>query len=357
MSGQAIFTSGDSRGYIGEMPARISSQLLGKAQQLLSPEVLAVIGKSPKARLPDATWARLSPEQRAMVLEVRKNLNDGFENTERPQDGERARSTGERRDATPYAGRDPLTSTGQVSAAAGPDPQTGLDPVAMNELFGAAVDTTGLEQFEGEGLLLELRKRFYSRHVTLDYRTAREKMFTVIDNDGQGNVKDVYAGRTIKNVNGIPNAEGPNGFNTEHTWPQSQLKAAGKGAAVSDLHHLYPSETFANGKRGHIPFGWVKRVEWQTPDGQSKLGYNERGQMVWTAPEGHRGNIARAMFWVAAAYELDIPPEEEAVLREWAREDPVDDQERARNEAIQKVQGDLNPFVVMPGLIDKVQDF
>ena len=342
--------------YIAVMPSRISSQLLGKAQQLLSPELLETIGENPKARLPETTWAQLSREQRAMVLEVRKNLNDGFENRERLQDGDRARNTGERRESTPYAGRDPLSSTTAVAAAAGPDPRTGLDPVAMREIFGGTVDTTGLESFEGEGLLQELRKRFYSKHVTLDYKAARHQMFTVIDNHG-GEVKDVYAGRTLKNVTGIPNAEGPNGFNTEHTWPQSQLKAAGKTAAVSDLHHLYPTESFANHKRGHIPFGWVKNVEWQTPDGKSKLGYDAGGQMVWTAPEGHRGNIARSMFWIAAAYELHIPSDEEAVLREWSREDPVDPAELARNEAIQKVQGDLNPFVLNPALIDKVRDF
>ncbi len=333
------------------MASRISSQLLGKAQRLLSREVLAAVEARPSELLPDAMWKGLSPEQRAMVQQLRRNLRDGFE-PEAPV-VERSRATGERREATPFAGTDPIAS---VSAAPQPNPTTGLDPVAMHELFGATVDTAGLDAFEGQELLDELRRRFFARHVTLDYRQARHVMFTVIDNEG-GNVRDVYAGRTIRNVSGIPNPEGPDGFNTEHTWPQSELKEAGKNAAISDLHHLFPVEAFANTKRGHVPFGWVTQVEWQTPDGKSKLGYDAKGQLVFQAPEGHRGNIARALFWVSTAYQLKIDADEEAVLREWDKADPVDDKERARNEAIQKVQGDLNPFVLMPGLADRVKDF
>jgi endonuclease I len=223
----------------------------------------------------------------------------------------------------------------------------------MKDLFGGVVDTAGLEKLEGQPLLDELKDRFFSHHVVLDYSAARKRMFGEIDNQG-GKVVDVYAMRTFPG-GGIPKAEGANGFNTEHTWPQSKLKEAGKHDAISDLNHLFPVETFANGKRGHVPFGWVKKVEWE--NGHSKLGLDDKGQRVFTPPEIHRGNVARAMFWIATAYELDIPADEEAVLKQWAKEDPVDPHERARTEAVAKVQGDANPFVLHPELVDKVKDF
>lgn len=236
----------------------------------------------------------------------------------------------------------------------GPAPQAALDPNAMNELFGNVVETAGLETLSGRALIDELRRRFYSKHVTLDYSTARRFMFTQIDNE-QGDVRDVYTSRVINDVTRIPRADGGESFNTEHTWPQSQLKRAGKGAAVSDLHHLFPVDTMANGKRGSFPFGQVQRVEWEKNG--SKLGRDADGDMVFTPPAGHRGDVARAMFWISAAYNLPIGGEEEAVLREWAAEDPVDAREQTRNARIAEVQGDLNPFVVAPQLVEQVADF
>jgi hypothetical protein len=308
---------------------------------LLSREVLDSISEKPFEKLPDAMWRGLSPAQRAMVQEVRRLAQDGFE-----QAAGKAQPAPE--PVTPFAGTDPIAGT-----APAPDPVTGLDPTAMRELFGAVVDTKGLEKFEGEELLHQLRDRFFVKHVALDYTTARRHMFGEIDNEG-GKVHDVYADRTFP-AGRIPDADGPNGFNTEHTWPQSKLKEAGKHDAISDLHHLFPVEAFANGKRGHVPFGWVKTVEWE--NGVSKLGRDAKGQVVFTPPEIHRGNVARAMFWIATAYELDIPPDEEAVLREWAKTDPVDPHELKRTQDIAKVQGDANPFVLHPELADKVKDF
>lgn len=334
------------------MPGRIPPSLLGKAQQVLSQTVIEQMTAKPNARLPDDVWAQLSKPERAMVLELRKGVRDGFEPDAAPV--ERTRSTGERSVATPFAGNDPIA--GAAPAAQGLNPNTGLDPQAMHEIFGGVVDTTGLETFEGQGLIDELRKRFFSHHVTLDYSTARQRMFTEVDNDG-GQVDDVYANRTLNDVHGIPKAEGPNGFNTEHTWPQSKLKAAGKPGALSDLHHLFPVESFANGKRGHVPFGWVQTVQWENKASGAKLGEDAHGQVVFTPPEKHRGDVARALFWISTAYQLHIPNDEEAVLKQWAHEDPVSDKERSRNEKIAKVQGDLNPYVVIPELADKVQDF
>ncbi|MBX7100155.1 MAG: endonuclease [Myxococcaceae bacterium] len=321
------------------MALSLPPTLLLAAQRGLPPDVLATVSADPTGQLPGALWAQLSDEQRRMVRTVRSQLRDGFEARTAPSP-----EVTEPRGQVHLVGADPLGSA----------PATPNDPEAMHVLFGAVVDTTGLEAFEGEALLAELRRRFFGRHVTLDYHDARVALFTRVD-AAHGVVRDVYAGRVLDGVNGIPDAEGTQRFNTEHTWPQSQLKAAGKDAAVSDLHHLFPVDTTANGKRANLPFGEVVTEHWR--GGESRLGLDAHGTLVFEPPPGHRGDVARAMFWIADAYELDIPPDEEAVLRRWAAADQVDEPERARNQRVAEVQGDLNPFVVQPELSARVEDF
>ena len=56
-------------------------------------------------------------------------------------------------------------------------------------------------------------------------------------------------------------------------------------------------------------------------------------------------------------YELSIPSAEERVLREWNEQDPPDQIERERNELIQSVQGNRNPFVDFPHLAHRIDNF
>lgn len=217
---------------------------------------------------------------------------------------------------------------------------------------GDAGAYAAIENLSDNALRVAL-KTMVDGHTSLGYDTARDVMLGVtgtFDLTG-GMLECVYTGKKVA----PDGTRTPNGFNTEHTWPQSQLKAQGKDAAVSDLHHLFPVDTTANGKRANLPFGEVVTEHWR--GGGSRLGLDARGVLVFEPPVEHRGNVARAMFWIADAYELDIPPEEEAVLRRWAAADPVDDAERARNQRIAEVQGDLNPFVEHPSLSEQVDDF
>lgn len=57
-----------------------------------------------------------------------------------------------------------------------------------------------------------------------------------------------------------------------------------------------------------------------------------------------KGNVACALFYFAVRYETTISPEEEASLRRWHNDDPVDQEEMDRNNGIEKIQGNRNPF-------------
>lgn len=190
--------------------------------------------------------------------------------------------------------------------------------------------------------LVDKLREISAYQVGLDYREARQQMFTKIDNVA-GEVECVYTGRKGR-YNSLPSDRD---MNCEHTWPQSH---GAVGIAKSDLHHLFPTDSSANSTRGSLPFGQVSNAEWA--EGGSKCD----GDVFEIRPE-HRGNAARAKFYFAVRYGKQIGAEEEATLREWNKEDPIDAAEKARNDKIENLQHNRNPFIDHPEFIDRISDF
>jgi len=213
---------------------------------------------------------------------------------------------------------------------------------ALDELLGLA-KANGYPL--AQGVRGDLQAKF-SQHTYLAYRPAREHMFSTIDNR-DGWVEGVYTGLMVETA-GIPDHII---MNCEHTWPRSELF----GAAETDLHHLFPTSSVANSKRSSFPFGMVASTTWE--DGGSKLGLDADGNTVFEVRPSNRGNTARAKFYVSVMYSLEIPDTEEATLRAWSQEDPVDATEQARNTAVEAVQGNRNPFIDDPSLIAQIADF
>lgn len=207
-----------------------------------------------------------------------------------------------------------------------------------------------LDGLRDEALKIAIRHNG-SDHLALSYTGARYALFAILDND-TGVVTGVYTGRDVQ-TRGIPDADSNEKMNTEHTWPRS--RGVKNTPANSDLHHLFPTDTDANSQRSNLPFGEVIEVQWQ--EGESKLGLDKDGEEVFEPPDGHKGNVARALFYVSSVYGLPIDPAEEAVLRRWHRADPVDGRERSRNSAIADVQGNRNPFIDDPRLVRRIADF
>ena len=204
---------------------------------------------------------------------------------------------------------------------------------------------------EGPALIRALRKTTDDK-VNLGYRPAREAMFGTTDNN-KGIVEGVYTGRKVKTQR-IPSAQGENGMNTEHAWPQS--KGVKGTPARYDLHHLFPSNAFANSKRGSFPFGEVvKGQRWE--EAGSKLGRNAAGTVVFEPRAEKKGDIARALFYVSTMYELAMTEAEENVLRKWHDEDPPSEEELERNTLIAEFQGNRNPFVDDPSLVHRIERF
>lgn len=193
-----------------------------------------------------------------------------------------------------------------------------------------------------DSALRQFLVKLISNHHPIGYQEAQDAVFSDVDNHN-GQVECVYTGRKLA-CSGEPPATN---MNLEHTWPQSQ---GATGIAKADLHHLFPTDSKANGIRGNLPFGKVSQPNWQ--EGGSMC---DRSRFE-VRPE-QRGDTARAKFYFAVRYNKSIGPNEEAVLREWNREDPPDEKEQKRNDRIQNIQSNRNPFIDHPEFIDRISDF
>lgn len=147
-------------------------------------------------------------------------------------------------------------------------------------------------------------------------------------------------------------------INIEHTWPKSKFSNSFPlDLQKGDLHHLFPSNAPANALRSSYPFGMVKNVEDGIKNCPSKLGVSADGDLVFEPAVKHRGNVARALFYFSLRYQMVIHPNQEDVLRQWHKLDPVDADEIERNNGIFIVQKNRNPFVDFPDLVSVIKDF
>lgn len=204
------------------------------------------------------------------------------------------------------------------------------------------------------------------RHTPIGYDRARVFLlgyFYLVQNGGSYGVRDVYCERVYGPNDFRGRKPGPqmipdhNVVNVEHTWPKSRF--SGRFPAeeqMSDLHHLYPTDSQMNAIRSSFQFGEVA-TEAHLPCATASFGRSARGTVMFEPPEAHKGNVARALFYFSTRYQLQIAPEEEAFLRMWNQQDPVDQEEMTRNNEIHKAQGSRNPFIDHPDLAMRIRDF
>lgn len=240
----------------------------------------------------------------------------------------------------------PFTATATISS--GIDRHSSDLEVSVGEHLAGTISST----LQDEALLSTLRQNFKPKN-SLSYGEAREQLFSYVDNDG-GAVRCFYTAREVK-TDHIPDAGGKTQMNTEHSFPKSWLHHHPQ--AITDLHHLFPTDTHTNSMRSSYAFGDVVNVEWVAPGGTAKLGKDAEGHTVFEPPPEHKGNIARALFYISTIYGFHLSAQQENVLRQWHEQDPVDDGERARNGRVAKVQGNRNPFVDAPELVKRISDF
>ncbi len=212
--------------------------------------------------------------------------------------------------------------------------------------------------------------------------------YKTTDRRDDGKLRDWYSKVTNYEIGG--SKQGANygsegdAYNREHTVPQSWF--GGDSPMKSDLVHVVPTDGYVNNRRSNWPFAEVTNVSYQSSGGYCKLGSSKTPGYSGTAFEPGddiKGDLARIYFYMATCYEDQcagwtsgegdyvFSNENQGfknwvvdMLMAWSKLDPVDDVERARNDAVQttevttkngkKKQNNRNPFVDYPGLEDYI---
>ena len=163
-------------------------------------------------------------------------------------------------------------------------------------------------------------------------------------------------------------------MNREHCFPKSWWGGSTSVPAYVDLFHLYPSEAEANQAKSNHPLGEV--VTSTFDNGVIKVGYASTGQgggssKVFEPSNDYKGDFARTYFYVVTCYQNltwasknmymleqnDYPtlkPWAIDLLLKWHRADPVSQKELDRNEAVYSFQGNRNPFIDYPDLVEYI---
>ncbi|WP_246863056.1 endonuclease [Dolichospermum sp. UHCC 0315A] len=245
---------------------------------------------------------------------------------------------------------DPLVAT--INLTSGQNP--GANPIVIP----SGTSSNIFPSLKGLSLQEEIRQS-YSPTRTIGYGAARDKMFGDIDNQN-GKVIDIYGGRviTLDDGNDPSQAAGSQGFNTEHSWPQS--KGAGQEPQRSDLHHLFPSDAKINGERGNKVFAeipddktkkWLKGDISQTNKPTASINeFSESTNSLFEPRESVKGDLARAVFYFYTIHKSQADDsyfaEQKQTLCNWNKLDPPSSTEIARSNSIAALQGNENPFVI-----------
>lgn len=200
-----------------------------------------------------------------------------------------------------------------------------------------------------------------------------------------GRILDVYRNASYQKY-GAGNTE----YNREHTWPKSYgfTNDTSTNYPYTDAHMLFLSDSGYNSSRGNKPY--ADCVTGCTE--KTTLAYNGAGggsgvfpgnsnwydTTYWQTWGDRKGDVARALLYMDVRYEggthgVTGAAEPDLVLTDdpgliqasssnlsvaymgrladllrWHQEDPVDDKERLRNEAVYSYQGNRNPFIDHP---------
>lgn len=170
-----------------------------------------------------------------------------------------------------------------------------------------------------------------------------------------------------------PNKLGDSGcsLNIEHCLPKSWWGGI-VNEAYKDLYNLNPSDQRANSQKSNYAPGHVKKGD-KFDNGSFRMdaakssGY---GYICWEPAEEYRGDFARTYFYMATAYEylewtaypqyisntnyLMFSDSIQKVLLDWHRADPVSNKELCRMDMISDIQGNRNPFIDYPELVEYI---
>ena len=208
-------------------------------------------------------------------------------------------------------------------------------------------------------------------HIEFPYTSSSTDTWDILqesdaDPSNSNNVILVY---TRESVNGPQEYNGGSGWNREHIWAKSRGDFGTEIGEGTDVHNLRASNVQVNSTRTNYSFDNCTTNSCNQTYGNS---YSSTA-LVFEPRDEDKGDVARIIFYMDIRYEgdsgeLDLEMTENilsissklprhgvrSTLLEWHQSDPVDDFERNRNDVIYSYQGNRNPFIDHPELVDYI---
>ncbi|AEA44723.1 endonuclease [Fluviicola taffensis] len=194
-------------------------------------------------------------------------------------------------------------------------------------------------------------------HTVISYTNYKITLMTQFEvrdtTDGRSLVVCSYTGE--RKIFNDPFDWTAQGYSREHTYSHSWMPTnpADNPAKpeYSDQHNLYPvNQNQANSPRSNLPMNVITgNVLFTYLEGRTGM---NGSQMVYEPRNAQKGNAARAMFYMATAYNgisgnnWKLPvAQDQNILKTWHLADLPDNYEIARNEYIFSQQNNRNPYV------------
>jgi len=235
---------------------------------------------------------------------------------------------------------------------------------AQNSYYNTCVGLSGL-------MLKQELHNIIKDHSVYSYSQVKDILKeSDEDPNNSENIILVYTGNSINKLDFASNSQ-QDFWNREHVWPKSHGDFGPGGVfstpAFTDVHNLKPSDVSVNSLRSDKDFDVggviVLNGDVETECFSTNLTFEPRDDV--------KGDIARIIFYMDVRYESgssepDLTPVDYitnypdpeigilSTLLSWHVEDPPDLFEQNRNDVIYSWQGNRNPFIDFPDLVDLI---
>ena len=210
---------------------------------------------------------------------------------------------------------------------------------------------------------------------TVTYKNLRADL-TGVDYREDGTVWDMYSDCAFGVKQYCYNTdvtEACNCYNREHVVPQSYWANDNSKKMRTDLFNVIPADAVANETRSAWAYGEVTGTTSWT-NGVSTLGYGTYGNNTFEPADEYKGDLARVYFYMLTCYRNEdftkkgtgskvftfengvagLTSTALSLFLKWHRNDPVSEKEINRNNGIERLQGNRNPYVDMPELVEYI---
>lgn len=243
-------------------------------------------------------------------------------------------------------------------------------------------------EYKADQALRDALHNIIDNHQGFSYTSSGTDTWDILkeadaDPNNPNNVLLIY---TRESVDGDQEYAGGSGWNREHVWAKSRGDFGTRIPEGTDVHNLRASNIGVNSTRLNYAFDDLYGPNDCISCGSNNNliedncysdicetygNYYNTSSLIFEPRDEDKGDVARIIFYMDVRYEGDSGEEDlemidytlstssklpyhgiRSTLLQWHQEDPVDDFERNRNDVIYSYQGNRNPFIDHPNLVD-----